>query len=211
MAADYYPRLTAAIRDPEAARRAVNQQAEVALLLSGPMLIGTVALAPWLVPLLFSGEFLPAVEILRWQILGDLMKIASWPLGFLLLAAGHGRAFVAVEVGAAVVFVAATAVALHRFGPIAPAIAYLVMYLAYAMAVFALARRSIGFVPSRAAVEAFAAIALALIITVLCAAFLPLAGVIAGLVLGTAIATLAAIRLRHALPEPLARILRARR
>lgn len=211
MAADYYPRLTAAIRDPEAARRTVNQQAEVALLLSGPMLIGTVALAPWLVPLLFSGEFLPAVEILRWQILGDLMKIATWPLGFLLLAGGHGRAFVAVEVGAAVVFVAATALALERFGPIAPAIAYLTMYLAYAVIVFALARRSIGFAPSRAAVEAFAAIALALIITVLCAAFSPLAGVIAGLVLGAAIATLAAIRLRHALPEPLARIFGAKR
>jgi O-antigen/teichoic acid export membrane protein len=206
MAADYYPRLTGVIRDPEAARRTVNQQAEVALLLSGPMLVGTVALAPWLVPLLYSSDFLPAIEILRWQILGDLMKIASWPLGFLLLAAGHGRAFVAVDVGASAVFVGVTALALGRVGPIAPGIAYLLMYLVYAVAVFALARRSIGFAPSRPVLEAFVALATALIVTVVCAAFSPIAGALAGLVLGPAIAVLAAVRLHDALPGPLARI-----
>ncbi len=206
MAADYYPRLTAAIDDPEAARRTVNHQAEVALLLSGPMLIGTVALAPWLVPLLFSSEFLPAVEILRWQILGDLLKIASWPLGFLLLAAGRGRAFATVEVGASAFFVGMTAVALERLGPIAPAVAYLVMYAVYAVVVFVLARRSIAFVPSRAVVEVFAAVSAALVITVLCASFSPVGGALAGIVLGAAIAVLAAQRLHHALPEPLARI-----
>ncbi len=206
MAADYYPRLTVAVRDPAVARDTVNQQAEIALLLSGPLLVGTVALAPWLVPLLFSSEFAPAVEILRWQILGDLMKIASWPLGYLLLAAGHGRAFVAADVGSAILFVAVTLVALEWLGPIAPAIAYLVMYAVYAIVVFVLARRSIAFVPSRPVIEVFAAVGAALVITFLSASFSPIAGAVAGVVLGAAIATLAAVRLRHALPEPLARI-----
>jgi PST family polysaccharide transporter len=208
MAADYYPRLTAAVRDPEAARRTVNQQAEVALLLSGPMLVGTVALAPWLVPLLFSSKFAPAVDILRWQILGDLMKIASWPLGFLLLAAGHGRAFVAVDFSAAAIFVAVTALALERLGPVAPAVAYLAMYLVYAVAVFTLARRSIDFVPTRPVVEAFLAVAAALVVTVLAATFSPVLGAMVGVVLGASVAVLAARRLHHALPEPLARIAR---
>jgi PST family polysaccharide transporter len=171
------------------------------------LLVGTVALAPWLVPLLFSGEFQPAVEILLLQILGDLMKIASWPLGFLLLAAGHGRAFVATDVGAWAVFVGVTALALDWIGPLAPGFAYLVMYLVYAVAVFVLARRSIGFVPSRPVLQAFLAVSTALIVTVLCALLSPLAGAVAGVLLGGAIATLAAVRLHHALPEPLARML----
>jgi len=206
LATDYYPRLTAAINDPQAACRTVNQQAEVALLLSGPMLIGTVAFAPWLVPLLFSSEFLPAVEILRWQVLGDLMKIISATFAFLLLAAGHGRAFVAVEAGGSAIFVGVTALALKWLGPIAPGVAYLVMYLVYAVVVFGLARRSIAFVPSAGVIEAFLAVALALIATVLCASFSPVAGAALGMVLGAAMTALATVRLQHALPEPLARI-----
>jgi O-antigen/teichoic acid export membrane protein len=204
LATDYYPRLAAAIGDPEAARRTVNQQAEVVLLLSGPVLVGTVAFAPWLVPLLFSSKFLPAVEILRWQILGDFMKIVSATLGFLLLAGGHGRAYVAVEVVACTVFVGVTALALKWLGPIAPGVAYFAMYSIYAVLVLVLARRSIAFVPTARTVEAFLAVAGALIITVLCATFSPLAGALAGIALGAAIAALVAVRLRHALPERLA-------
>ena len=206
LAADYYPRLAAVIHNPQAAQRTVNLQAEIILLLSGPMLVGTVALAPWLVPLLFSSEFLPAVEILRWQILGDLMKIACSTLAFILLAAGHGRAYVAVEIMGSAIFVGVTALALNWVGPIAPGIAYFAMYSVYSVVVLVLARRSIAYVPSRPVIEAFLAVSAALVITVLAASFSPVGGAIAGVVLGAAIAMLAARRLHHALPEPLARI-----
>lgn len=35
----------------------------------------------------------PAVEVLRWQVLDDVLKVASWPLGFVILAAGDGNIF----------------------------------------------------------------------------------------------------------------------
>ncbi len=97
MGADYYPRLTAVIHDKAAATRLVNEQTEIALLLSAPVFIAMMGLAPWLIHLLYATGFTPAIEVLRWQILGDVLKVASWPLGFILLAAGDGNAFFCTE------------------------------------------------------------------------------------------------------------------
>ena len=91
MGTDYYPRLTAIIRDREAVNRLVNQQTEVALLLATPVLLAMLALSPWVMRLLYTAEFAEGAMVLRWQVLGDFLKIASWPLGFILLAAGAGR------------------------------------------------------------------------------------------------------------------------
>ncbi len=93
MGADYYPRLTSVINDHQSATRLVNEQTEIALLMSAPVFIAMIGLTPWVIHLLYSSAFLPAVDVLRWQILGDVLKVASWPLGFVILAAGDGKAF----------------------------------------------------------------------------------------------------------------------
>jgi PST family polysaccharide transporter len=207
MAADYYPRLTAAMRDPAEAVRTVNHQAEVALLLAGPVLVGTVAVAPWIVQLLYSPEFVPAAALLRWQIVGDLIKIASWPLGFTLLAAGRGRAFMLTEALGAAVLVGVTAVLLPRAGLLAPGMAYVATYLVYLAVVFALARRLIGYTPSVAAVQAMLAVGLALLGTLAVTAVDPATGSAVGLAAAAALAWFAAVRLHHALPRPVAALL----
>src|ERR1019366_2843077 len=97
MGTDYYPRLTGVIHDHEAAGRLVNEQAEIATLLSAPVFIAMMATAPWVIHLLYAASFTPAIEILRWQVLGDVFKVASWPLGFLILAAGDGKTFFLTE------------------------------------------------------------------------------------------------------------------
>jgi PST family polysaccharide transporter len=51
------------------------------------------AMAPWAIRLLYTASFAPAVEVLRWQVLGYVLRVASWPLGFVILAAGDGTTF----------------------------------------------------------------------------------------------------------------------
>ena len=145
MGTDYYPRLTAAIRDPQAVNRLVNEQTEVALLLAGPAFLGMLALAPWVIQLLYSSEFADAAVILRWQVLGDVLKVAAWPLGFILLAAGEGRIFMLSESLAIGVFVALVALLLPRLGVASTGVAFLGMYVAYLPLVHFLARRRTGF------------------------------------------------------------------
>lgn len=150
MGSDYYPRLTAAMRDPTAAGQLVNEQTEVALLLCAPVLLVMLGLAPWVIKLLYSAEFGPAVEILRWQLLGDVLKVMSWPLGFVILAAGAGKTYIATESIGMAVLLLGMFLLLPVMGVTASGVAFLLMYVAYLPLVWGLAVRRIGFCWSRA-------------------------------------------------------------
>lgn len=145
MASDYYPRLTGVIRDREAAARLVNEQTEIALLLSTPVFIAMMGLAPWVIHLLYSSMFTPAGEILRWQVLGDIFKVASWPLGFIILAAGDGKTFFWSECITNLLTALLVATLLPVLGIRITGIAYLATYTFYLPVVYWLARRRIGF------------------------------------------------------------------
>lgn len=145
MGADYYPRLTAVIRDHAQANAIVNQQTEVALLLGAPVLIAMVGLAPFLVHLLYAASFAPAAGVLRLQTIGDALKIVSWPLGFVILASGRGMLFLLSEAMAMAVFCAVTVVLLPRLGVAATGVAFIALYAAYLPWVHWQARRYTGF------------------------------------------------------------------
>lgn len=145
MGADFYPRLSAEIHDHTKANRLVNEQTEVAVLLAGPVLLGMLALAPWIIQLLYSDAFTPAVTILHWQILGDVLKIISWPLAFIILAGGHGRVFLAVETAGMVVFSGATWLLLPWLAIKSTGISFFLMYLTYLPLTYLLARHYTSF------------------------------------------------------------------
>lgn len=145
MSTDYYPRLTAAIHDHAAVNRMVNEQTEVALLLAGPVFLAMMGLAPWVIELLYSRSFHAAADVLRWQVLGDILKVASWPLGFIILAAGDGRTFMLTEILGFGVFVLLTWLGLPIVGVIGTGMAFLGMYVVYLPVVCWLARRKTGF------------------------------------------------------------------
>ncbi|MFY2763015.1 O-antigen translocase [Arenimonas sp. MALMAid1274] len=145
MGTDYYPRLTAVIGDGALVNRMANEQTEVALLLASPVLLAMLAVAPWVIQLLYSSAFVESVDVLRWQILGDFVKIASWPLGYILLASGAGKTYLVSEWGAAAVFVGLTAVLLPVIGISATGVSFLGLYLAHLAIVYWLAVRRTGF------------------------------------------------------------------
>lgn len=146
MGTDYYPRLTAVIHDHVAVNKLVNEQTEVALLLAGPVFLAMLGLAPWVIELLYSSKFAEAAAVLRWQILGDILKVASFPLGFVILAAGDGRTFIASDTSAMAVFVLCVWLGLPYLGLQATGIGFLMMYTVYLPMVYWLAKKRTGFV-----------------------------------------------------------------
>lgn len=128
---DYFPRVTAIISQPEELKKLVNEQTEIVLLLSSPLMFATIGLAPWIIPLLYSNDFGPSVELLRLQILGDVLKVMSWPLAFVLLAAGLGKTFAFAELAGMGLLVLGTAIGLPLLGLPAVGISFLAMYLFY--------------------------------------------------------------------------------
>lgn len=145
MGKDFYPRLSAKMNDSVVANRLINEQTEMALLLAAPVIVAMLGLAPWIIRLLYSDQFDGAAIVLRWQILGDVLKIASWPLAFVMLAAGNGRAFVVAQSIGICVFIGLTWAALRLVGIQAAGISFLCMYLVYFPMVFLFARRQTGF------------------------------------------------------------------
>lgn len=145
MGTDYYPTLTAIIHDHLAVRRLANEQAEVVLLLAGPVLLAMAGLAPWVIELLYSSQFEAAVAVLRWQVLGDVFKIASFPLAYIILAEGNGRKFMLVEMSVTAVFVVTVWVGLPFLGLKATGIAFLLMYMVHFFIVYFLAYKCIQF------------------------------------------------------------------
>lgn len=131
MAADFYPRLTAAINDRSAANQMVNEQTEIVLLLVGPLMIGVVAFAPLVINILYSSRFTPAVTILQLQTIGDILKVISWPLGIVILAAGKSIEVFLLELLAMVIFGGMTAVLFPIVGVQATGFAFIAMYLVY--------------------------------------------------------------------------------
>jgi enterobacterial common antigen flippase len=150
MGADYYPRLTAVAGDPSAMNRLVNEQTEIGLLLALPGLLATLALAPWILQLFYTREFLGAVALLQWFILGCIGRVISWPLGFVMLALGKGRWFLLTDISFHVIHIGLIALGLKWFGLEGVAIAFLVMYLGYIVAVHGVSRRLTGFMWSKA-------------------------------------------------------------
>ncbi len=152
MGADYYPRLAGIINNHEEANRVVNEQTEIALLLGAPVFIVMMGLAPWVIDALYSAAFLPAVEVLRWQILGDILKVASWPLGFIILAAGAGKTFFWTETLSLVLMGSVVAVFVTSLGLKITGIAFLISYVLYLPLVYFLAWKRIRFIWSRSVI-----------------------------------------------------------
>lgn len=200
MGTDYYPRLTAVIRDHAAVNRMVNEQTEVALLLAGPVFLAMLALAPWVIELLYSTRFHDAADILRWQILGDVLKVASWPLGFILLASGDGRTFMFSDSSAIAIFCVSVWLGLPYVGLQATGVGFLMMYVAYLPIVYLLAKRRTGFVWEPRVLRLLAILQGACILTSIVSIYAPVIAAIAGIVLSGIFAFSAASRFRSAIP-----------
>lgn len=128
MATDYYPRLTQVIGDKATANRLVEEQAEASVLIAGPIMILMLAVAPLVISLLYSGQFTPATEVLRWQVLGDIIKVAGWPMGFILAARGERTLFFITQLIWNSSYVLLVWIGIPYLGLKATGIAFLVCY-----------------------------------------------------------------------------------
>jgi PST family polysaccharide transporter len=145
MGADFYPRLTAIANDNIECNRLVNEQAEVGLLMACPGIIATLAFAPLIIELFYSIKFGPAVEILRWICLGMVLRVASWPTGYILLAKGERNLFFWAEVFCNAVYVGLVWVGILKFGLKGAGMAFFGVYIVSLSLNYMIVRRLSGF------------------------------------------------------------------
>ncbi|MBB4190456.1 PST family polysaccharide transporter [Rhizobium aethiopicum] len=145
MGTDFYPRLTAMIDNNVECNRLVNEQAEASMLLAGPGLLGTLTLAPLMMSLFYSAEFHGAVELLRWICLGMMLRIISWPMGFIVVAKNTQAIFFWTEVAAAVVHVGLAWLLVSLLGTQGAGMAFFGLYVWHAILIYVIVRKLTGF------------------------------------------------------------------
>ena len=133
MESDYYPRLSGVQSDIEATNECVNRQMEVSLLLLSPMLAGLIVTLPLLIPLLFSSQFLPVVEMAQVATLAMYLKVMTLPVAYITLARGYSLSYLFLETSYFVAFVLLFVVGYNQWGlygtGIAITLAHLFEYL----------------------------------------------------------------------------------
>ncbi|HWQ91488.1 MAG TPA: O-antigen translocase [Clostridia bacterium] len=145
MGADFFPRLTSAAKDNRECNRLVNEQAEVSLLLAGPGLLATLTFAPYVIQVFYSSKFGPAVEVLRWICLGMILRIVTWPMGFILVAKGSRAPFFWSELFTSAVQILLAWVCVRAFGLKGTGIAFFCGYLFYWGLIYCIVRSVSGF------------------------------------------------------------------
>lgn len=202
MGADYFPRVAASIDDNNKVIRLANEQTEVALMLAGPVLLGMLALAPWAVRWLYSPEFAPASELLRIQVFGDILKVASWPLGFIIIAKGDGRTFIFTQTAVMLAFVGLTWALLPTLGVVSAAIGFAAMYAVALPLNYFIVSRKTGFAWTDRVRRSMFSIMLPAICIAVAGAWSPWAGLAIGAAATTLLAMIALARLSEMIELP---------
>jgi len=131
MGADFYPRLTAVNHNNKEVNRLVNEQTEVGILMALPGIIATITLAPIIINVFYTTAFLSAVDLLRWQTLGLMLRLISWPIGFIMLAKGEKGWYFWNEFLSNLVSIGFMWLGIHFFGLLGTGIAFFGLYVYY--------------------------------------------------------------------------------
>ncbi|OGR30649.1 MAG: hypothetical protein A2X83_00785 [Desulfuromonadales bacterium GWD2_54_10] len=145
MLTDYYPRLSAAAADNSKCKSLINDQVEIGLLLAVPGILAIMTFAPFVISIFYSSRFLPAVDILRWQILGVVLQVVTWPMGFMLRAKADGQLFFWTEFFANSMHLGLAWLGITYFGLIGIGMAFFGMSLSYWVLIYWIIRRNYEF------------------------------------------------------------------
>jgi PST family polysaccharide transporter len=144
MAQDYFPRLSAARARPLELMTLINQQHHLVMMLSTPLILGLLAAAPFIVPLIYSSQFAPAVEVLQWLLVADLLKFGSWTMGYAILARSGSTTYLMTEVVAGLTLLGAGWLGMQLGGLSGLGLGYVAAYAAYYGIVWLVLREEIG-------------------------------------------------------------------
>lgn len=154
MGADYVPHLTALSKDDVATNRAITRQIEVGVLLSTGGLMATQTFAPLAITLFYDGRFNGAIELLQLFTLGMMAQIIFWPIGYVLQARAHIRAFGSLQAVNNSFYVAVFAALIERCSLNAVAYAFIATQLLSGVTTLVVVRSVTGFRLTRTALRA---------------------------------------------------------
>ena len=139
-----WPEIAAKPRDEDAAEP-MRSAVRLGFLLTTAILAGLLIGAPVWVPLFYSQKFVPALDLLPLQFLGDYFRCAAWMFGIWLVPREKLRPWVLFDLIYGAVMLASFVVLVPRMGLKSVVIAYVIAHISHAVLHYVLARRRVNF------------------------------------------------------------------
>ena len=95
---DYYPRIAAVNKDNNALQDELNKQSLVSLVLCCPLFVLFMTLLPLFITILYTDEFLPVADFVKWSIYFTLITLVSNQVDMILVAKFQTRVMLILSV-----------------------------------------------------------------------------------------------------------------
>ena len=149
----YLPTLSEA-RDADVRCALMQRTLRVSTLLMVPLVGTVIVLKPLLIDVLYSTEFRPSLNVVRWMLVGDYLKVTSWVLGMPMLAMADMRRFFWTEIAWNLEFLGLAWVSLHFLNSVGGiGFAFLFMYATCLVYMLYYARSRLDFTVDRSTVR----------------------------------------------------------
>lgn len=142
--ATVWPEIASKSTDAEAAPP-MRSAIRLSFLLSTGACSAILVGAPIWVPLFYSGKFLPALDLLPLQFLGDYFRAAAWMFGIWLVPRNRLKPWVVFDLVYGATLLLAFVFLVDRIGLKSVVIGYVLAHVTHAVLHYALARRALGF------------------------------------------------------------------
>lgn len=155
---EFFPRLAARFDHADDRDDAINLQIQALCLVAAPVVIVLSAFCPWILRIMYSAQFLEATQLVRLMVIGDVLKLSVYPMGFVLIAASRGRSFFALKLMEGVLFAGFASVLLPLLGLEGVGFAHITTFAVLLVAYCAVLRRALKFRLSIAAAISIASL-----------------------------------------------------
>jgi O-antigen/teichoic acid export membrane protein len=154
IATDYHPRLSA-LANNSLVKKAVNQQAEIALIILAPLIIIFLVFGDFFIEFLYAKDFLSVKPMISLILLGTFFKLFSWAISFTFVARGKVKLFFLNELIANIYVLIFGIIGFYIFGLIGIGFAFLFSYLLYSIQVYILAKKVFIFSYEKSFINSF--------------------------------------------------------
>jgi O-antigen/teichoic acid export membrane protein len=145
MGTDYYPRLSAVAHDNNRSRVMINQQAEVTLLILGPIITTFIIYIHLIIIIFYSKQFIPVDEMLNYGAIGTFFKATSWAIAFIILAKGNSQLFFVNELSGNIYMLCFNIIGYKFLGLTGLGISFMVGYFVYHVQVWLISKHKFEF------------------------------------------------------------------
>ncbi len=138
----YLPRLSE-IKDNLELREEVLNGYKIIMPIVTIIALGIFVLKDFVIMILFTKEFMPMKELFLYQLIGDVLKIAGWLLGYLMVARAMTKLFIVTEILFSLSFVLLSIFLIKLNGLAGVTMAFAINYFAYLLTMIYIFRNTL--------------------------------------------------------------------